>query len=487
MKASQLRARYWRIVFFFGRVTLGFIFWEIFLPRLGLGGWSRRTRSERNRRTAVRFRALAIRMGGLMIKVGQFLSARLDVLPPEITDELAGLQDEVPAESFEAIRAQAEAELGLTAVRALRVVRRDPAGRGVARAGAPRAAARGRRRPSRASPTSSSRSSAPTSSRSSRSTWPPCAAWAAGCSATSPSSNRADVPRSGRGVRRDHPRGDRLPRRGQQRRDLRRQLRRRPARARAARRLDAHDAPRADARRRRRDQARRLRRDHRRRHRPRPRSRRCCSTRTCSRSSRTASSTPTRTPGNLFVTPLEGTDEDGDRDWQLTFIDFGMVGRVPENLRAGLREAVIASRHAGRRAAGPELQDARRAAAQRRPQADRDGEHAGVRSLRRHEHERPARDRPRRDDELRPAVPRADAQPALPAAREPAAAGPLGRDPVGDVHRARPGVQPVDLDRAVRVQARVRRGHVDVPDRPRRGDEDLPGRRSACRAAPTAC
>ena len=33
MKASQLRARYWRIVFFFGRVTLGFIFWEIFLPR----------------------------------------------------------------------------------------------------------------------------------------------------------------------------------------------------------------------------------------------------------------------------------------------------------------------------------------------------------------------------------------------------------------------------------------------------------------------
>jgi len=112
MKASQLRARYWRIVFFFGRVTLGFIFWEIFLPRVGLRGWAGRTRSERNRTTAVRFRALAIRMGGLMIKVGQFLSARLDVLPPEITDELSGLQDEVPAEDFSAIRLQAEAELG---------------------------------------------------------------------------------------------------------------------------------------------------------------------------------------------------------------------------------------------------------------------------------------------------------------------------------------------------------------------------------------
>ena len=47
MKASQLRARYWRIVFFFGRVTLGFIFWEILLRRVGLGGWAARGRSER--------------------------------------------------------------------------------------------------------------------------------------------------------------------------------------------------------------------------------------------------------------------------------------------------------------------------------------------------------------------------------------------------------------------------------------------------------
>jgi predicted unusual protein kinase regulating ubiquinone biosynthesis (AarF/ABC1/UbiB family) len=47
-------------------------------------------------------------------------------------------------------------------------------------------------------------------------------------------------------------------------------------------------------------------------------------------------------PGNLFVTPVEGTDEDGNPNWKLTFIDFGMVGRVPENLRAGLREVLIA-------------------------------------------------------------------------------------------------------------------------------------------------
>ncbi len=114
MKQRQLRARYWRIVFFFGRLTLGVIWWDILLPKFGLGRLSRKTRARRNRQAAVRFRALAIKMTGLMIKVGQFLSARLDVLPREITDELADLQDEVPAEPFQAIRTQAEAELGAT-------------------------------------------------------------------------------------------------------------------------------------------------------------------------------------------------------------------------------------------------------------------------------------------------------------------------------------------------------------------------------------
>jgi predicted unusual protein kinase regulating ubiquinone biosynthesis (AarF/ABC1/UbiB family) len=42
-------------------------------------------------------------------------------------------------------------------------------------------------------------------------------------------------------------------------------------------------------------------------------------------------------PGNLFVFPA--TDDGG---WRLAFIDFGMVGRVPDNLREGLREAAIA-------------------------------------------------------------------------------------------------------------------------------------------------
>jgi predicted unusual protein kinase regulating ubiquinone biosynthesis (AarF/ABC1/UbiB family) len=112
MQSSRLRARYRYIMGFFARATASFIFWEIILPRLGMRGWTRRTRSQRYKHIAARFRAMAIRMGGVMIKVGQFLSARLDVLPVEITEELSGLQDEVPAEDFGAIRKLAEAELG---------------------------------------------------------------------------------------------------------------------------------------------------------------------------------------------------------------------------------------------------------------------------------------------------------------------------------------------------------------------------------------
>ncbi|MGD0807952.1 MAG: AarF/UbiB family protein, partial [Anaerolineales bacterium] len=98
-------------MFFFTGTAVDFIFWELFLPRVGLRSLARRTRSGRLKHIAADFRALAIRMGGLMIKVGQFLSSRLDVLPPEITQELAGLQDEVPPEKFEDIRRIVETEL----------------------------------------------------------------------------------------------------------------------------------------------------------------------------------------------------------------------------------------------------------------------------------------------------------------------------------------------------------------------------------------
>lgn len=107
------RRRYRRILRFAGWNLLVTWWYELFLPRIGLATMAERTRSRRTRRIAQRFRVLAVDMGGLMIKVGQFMSSRLDVLPPEITAELEGLQDEVPPVAFPAIRALAEAELGV--------------------------------------------------------------------------------------------------------------------------------------------------------------------------------------------------------------------------------------------------------------------------------------------------------------------------------------------------------------------------------------
>jgi predicted unusual protein kinase regulating ubiquinone biosynthesis (AarF/ABC1/UbiB family) len=124
--AGAIRARYRRILRFAGW-NLAVTWWfELFLPRIGLAKVAERTRSKRMRRFAQRFHVLAVELGGLMIKVGQFMSSRLDVLPPEITTELEGLQDEVPPVAFAAIRELAEAELGVPLERAFAMVDEAP-------------------------------------------------------------------------------------------------------------------------------------------------------------------------------------------------------------------------------------------------------------------------------------------------------------------------------------------------------------------------
>ncbi|HEV7565872.1 MAG TPA: AarF/UbiB family protein [Microbacteriaceae bacterium] len=121
---GSMRVRYRRIMRFAARYLLQTWWFELFLPRVGLGRLAARSRSTRLRRIAQHFHVLAVDLGGLMIKVGQFMSSRLDVLPPEITKELEGLQDEVPPVLFPAIRALAEAELGVTLERAFSFI--DP-------------------------------------------------------------------------------------------------------------------------------------------------------------------------------------------------------------------------------------------------------------------------------------------------------------------------------------------------------------------------
>lgn len=105
------RSRYRRVRRFFARVLVHAVWWDVILNRPLL----RRLRHpalDRYRKLARDYRSLAVELGGVLIKLGQFLSTRVDVIPPEVIAELAGLQDEVPAGPSEEIVRRIEEELG---------------------------------------------------------------------------------------------------------------------------------------------------------------------------------------------------------------------------------------------------------------------------------------------------------------------------------------------------------------------------------------
>ncbi len=60
----------------------------------------------------IAFRVTAIKLGVLMIKLGQFLSSRADLLPEQALEALSSLQDEVPPAPFSHVVSVIETELG---------------------------------------------------------------------------------------------------------------------------------------------------------------------------------------------------------------------------------------------------------------------------------------------------------------------------------------------------------------------------------------
>lgn len=108
------RGRYFRVLRFFAGVFLQVLWWDLFLRRIGFRKLSKRTSPTRYQQAARRYRVLAVSLGGVWIKVGQFLSARVDVLPESVTLELANLQDEVAPEPLEAMHQVLEETFGPT-------------------------------------------------------------------------------------------------------------------------------------------------------------------------------------------------------------------------------------------------------------------------------------------------------------------------------------------------------------------------------------
>jgi len=107
---TSRRRRSYKILRLFFGLVLSFLF-QYLRARLSARTYDFFSDSQHNRQRAIRIRTTALEMGGVLIKVGQFLSSRVDLLPPEYIEELALLQDEVPGVPFDAIRQVIESDL----------------------------------------------------------------------------------------------------------------------------------------------------------------------------------------------------------------------------------------------------------------------------------------------------------------------------------------------------------------------------------------
>jgi predicted unusual protein kinase regulating ubiquinone biosynthesis (AarF/ABC1/UbiB family) len=79
--------------------------------RLRGSDWAEAKRVRHHRWSAERLYRTALDLEGLLIKIGQFLGARSDVMPEEYVDVLSRLHDQVPPEPFPEVKKLIEGEL----------------------------------------------------------------------------------------------------------------------------------------------------------------------------------------------------------------------------------------------------------------------------------------------------------------------------------------------------------------------------------------
>ena len=93
-------------------LTLMFKLWRYNKSWSYAGGMTEAKQVARRKAQAVWIRNTLLELGPTFIKVGQLFSTRADIFPGEYVEELAKLQDKVPAFSYEQVEASIEDELG---------------------------------------------------------------------------------------------------------------------------------------------------------------------------------------------------------------------------------------------------------------------------------------------------------------------------------------------------------------------------------------
>jgi predicted unusual protein kinase regulating ubiquinone biosynthesis (AarF/ABC1/UbiB family) len=119
--------RYRRVRWFFMKVLWQIIFWDIIFS-YPLLKWFRPDPLPRWQDVARRYKEMAMALGGVLIKLGQFLSIRVDILPPEVTIELADLQDEVAPEKYQDIIQEIEADFHCPLLEIFKTFSQEPLG-----------------------------------------------------------------------------------------------------------------------------------------------------------------------------------------------------------------------------------------------------------------------------------------------------------------------------------------------------------------------
>jgi len=85
-----------------------YFFCSFFISRQRGSEWKNRL----HRKNALKFKTTTLVLKGLLIKVGQFMSARVDILPEAYTSVLSLLQDQVTPANYDEIKARLTKELG---------------------------------------------------------------------------------------------------------------------------------------------------------------------------------------------------------------------------------------------------------------------------------------------------------------------------------------------------------------------------------------